>query len=305
MDWLMDLLSTMYHYFTGAALWAWIGLTFTRIVFILIVSFLIKKIGNKIIDAIFKDRKHMPVRLTTHRREETLKNLLKNILAYMIAFIAITMILDVFDIPIKTMLAGAGVVGLAIGFGAQSLVRDVIAGFFIIFEDQFSVGDYIEAGEINGKMVEGDVEVIGMRSTKLRSFYGQEYVIANGDIPIVTNYSAHNGFAMVEISVPYEANIIKVEQMITDILETMPSDYDFFVDIPYIDGVQTLDLSNYVVRVRGETTPVMQWAGARAIRKEVKEGLFEKGVEIPSPRVAVYAKKDEALDENHEAAKGE
>src|SRR5699024_3861621 len=128
----------------------------------------------------------------TSRREQTLKNLLKNVLSYTIVFI-VMMILDTFHVPIKTMLAGAGVVGLAIGFGAQSLVRDVIAGFFIIFEDQYSVGDYIETD-----MIEGDVEVIGLRTTKLRSYYGQTYVIPNGKIEIVTNYSASNGFAMVE-----------------------------------------------------------------------------------------------------------
>src|SRR5699024_10735788 len=152
------------------------------------------------------------------------KNLLSNVLSYLIVFIVIMMILDTFDVPIRTMLAGAGVVGLAIGFGAQSLVRDIIAGFFIIFEDQFSVGDYIETGEI-----EGDVEVIGLRTTKLRSFYGQTYVIPNGKIEIVTNYSVSNGFAMVEINIPYESDIVKVEKMVEEILKTMPYKYDTFV----------------------------------------------------------------------------
>src|SRR5699024_11522937 len=128
--------------------------------------------------------------------------LLQNVLSYVIGFIAIMMILDTFHVPIKTMLAGAGVVGLAIGFGAQSLVKDVIAGFFIIFEDQFSVGDYIETGEM-----EGDVEVIGLRNTKLRSYFGQQYVIPNGKQDSVTNYSVTNGFAMVEVTLPYETDI--------------------------------------------------------------------------------------------------
>src|SRR5699024_9663909 len=190
--------------------------------------------------------------------------------------------------PIKTMLAGAGVAGLAIGFGAQSLVRDVIAGFFIIFEDQFSVGDYIETSEI-----EGDVVVIGLRTTKLRSYYGQTYVIPNGKIEIVTNYSVTNGFAMVEINIPYEADIVRIEHMVEGILETLTEKYDIFVGVPVINGVQALELSNYVLRIRAETTPVMQWAGARAIRKEVKENLFEEGIEIPSPRMVIYSKDEE------------
>src|SRR5699024_7801234 len=272
MNWVTETIQSMYTYLTGVDLWIWIAKTILRVLVIVVMAYVVRYIGNKVIDAVFADRKHLPIQLTTQRREQTLKNLLQNVLSYAIGFIAIMMILDTFHVPIKTMLAGAGVVGLAIGFGAQSLVRDIIAGFFIIFEDQFSVGDYIETGHI-----EGDVEVIGLRTTKLRSFYGQTYVIPNGKIEIVTNYSISNGFAMVEINIPYESDIIKVEKMVDEILITLPDKYDLFIDTPEINGVQALELSNYVLRIRAETTPVMQWAGARAIRKEVKEHLFQEG----------------------------
>src|SRR5699024_12803856 len=99
------------------------------------------------------------------------------------------------------MHAVAGLDVLEIRFGTKSLMKDIIGSLFIIFEDQFSVGDYIESGEI-----EGDVEVIGLRTTKLRSFYGHQFVIPNGNIDTVTNYSAHNGFAMVEVNLPYETD---------------------------------------------------------------------------------------------------
>jgi small conductance mechanosensitive channel len=290
MNWVTDALHSLYEYLTGAALWIWAGKTTLRIVAIVVFAFVLKSIGNKVINTIFKDRKSLPIRLTTSRREQTLKNLMKNILSYIIAFVAIMMILDTFHVPIKTMLAGAGIAGIAIGFGAQSLVKDIIAGFFIIFEDQFSVGDYIETGRI-----EGDVEVIGLHTTKLRSYYGQTYVIPNGQIDIVTNYSVTNGFAMVEINIPYETNIVKTEKMVEEILETLPDKYDEFVGTPVINGVQALELSNFVLRIRAETVPVMQWAGARAIRKEIKEGLFERGIEIPSPRMVVYSKDEEEI----------
>lgn len=283
-----ETLHALYEYLTGEALWIWIGQTVLRIVVIIVLAYVVRNVGYRVIDTIFKDRGNLPIRLTTNRREQTLKNLSKNVLSYVLVFIVIMMILDTFHVPIRTMLAGAGVAGLAIGFGAQSLVKDVIAGFFIIFEDQFSVGDYIEIGKF-----EGDVEVIGLRTTKLRSFYGQTYVIPNGSIEIVTNYSASNGFAMVEINIPYESNIIKVEKMIDDILLTLPGKYDFFIGMPEINGVQALELSNYIIRIRAETEPVMQWAGARAIRKEVKEHLFERGIEIPSPRMVIYSKDDD------------
>jgi len=283
---LTDTLQSLYDYITGEEIWVWFGTTFLRIIVIIILAYTVRNVGYKVIDTIFRDKKTLPIRITTNRREQTLRNLLKNVLSYVILFIVILMILDTFEVPIRTMLAGAGIAGLAIGFGAQSLVKDIIAGFFIVFEDQFSVGDYIEIDKI-----EGDVEVIGLRTTKLRSFYGQTYFIPNGKINIVTNYSASNGFAMVEVNIPYETNIIRVEKMINDVLHTMVKKHpDVFVDDPFISGVQALDLSNCVLRIRAETVPVMQWEGARIIRKEVKEELFEKGVQIPSPRMVVYAK---------------
>lgn len=289
MNWIPDSLS---QYFSGETLWVWAGKTLLRLAVIIILAYICKFIGNKVINTIFKDRGNLPIKLTTNRREQTLKNLSKNVLSYIIVFIVIMMILDTFHIPIKTMLAGAGVAGLAIGFGAQSLVKDIIAGFFIIFEDQFSVGDYIETGQI-----EGDVEIIGLRTTKLRSFYGQTYVIPNGKIEIVTNYSASNGFAMVEVNVPYETDILKVERIVGDLLLKLPGKYDMFVGIPEINGVQALDVSNYILRIRAETLPVMQWAGARAIRKEIKEHLFEQGIDIPTPGMVVYSKGEEKANE--------
>ncbi|MUV38833.1 putative MscS family protein YkuT [Lentibacillus sp. JNUCC-1] len=287
MNFLTDVLYSLYEYITGGTLWISIGKTLVRIATIIILALVFKHLGNKVIDTIFKDKKKTRIKLTTNRREQTLKSLSKNILSYLIMFIATMMVLDTFNVPIKTMLAGAGVAGLAIGFGAQSLVKDIIAGFFIIFEDQFSVGDYIETSGI-----EGDVEMIGLRSTKLRSFYGQNYVIPNGQIDIVTNYSASNGFAMVEVNVPYETDILNIEKIVSNILTTLPKKYDMFIGEPEINGLQALELSNYVLRIRAETFPVMQWAGARAIRKEVKEHLFEQGIDIPSPRMVVYSHND-------------
>lgn len=283
-----DILKTLMDYITGTQLWVWMGEKILRIIIILLLALVVKKIGTRTINAIFKEKKRSKIHITTNRREQTLKNLLNNVLSYVLATIVILMILDTFEVPIRTILAGAGVAGLAIGFGAQKLVKDVISGFFIIFEDQFSVGDYIEIGKI-----EGDVEVIGLRTTTLRSYYGQRYVIPNGNIEIVTNYSTVNGYAMVEINLPYETDIVQAEKLVEEILPTLPSKYDIFVGEPEINGVQALELSNYVLRIRAETLPVMQWQGARIIRKEVKEHLFERGVEIPSPRLLVYSKHDD------------
>jgi|SRR5690625_38023 len=286
MDWLTEALNSIYEYLIQPDLWIGLGQTVLKIIAIVILAYAFKHIGYRVIDGVFKDKKHISLNNKSDgKREQTLNNLSKSILSYFIMFLVIMIILDIFQVPIRTMLAGAGVAGIAIGFGAQNLIRDVIAGFFIIFENQFSVGDYIEIGEI-----EGDVVMIGMRNTTLRSYFGQTYIIPNGYIEVLTNYSSSNGFAMVEINIPYESDILAVEKLVAKTLVVLPEKHhDIFVGMPEINGVQALELSNYILRVRAETQPVMQWEGARIIRKEVKEKLFEQGVEIPSPRMVVYS----------------
>src|SRR5699024_6202411 len=122
--------------------------------------------------------------------------------------------------------------------------------------------------------IEGDVVMIGMRNTTLRSYFGQTYIIPNGYIEVLTNYSSSNGIAMVEINIPYESDILSVEKLVAKTLVVLLEKYhDIFFSMIEIDVMQALELSNYDVRARAETLPVMQWEGARNIRKEVKEKL--------------------------------
>src|SRR5690625_110652 len=286
MEWLTEALNSIYAYFSELDLWIGLGQTILKIIAIIILAYSFKNIGYKVIDGVFKDKKHISLNNKTDgKRGQTLNNLSKSILSYFIMFLVIMIVVDIFNVPIRTMLAGAGVAVIAIGFGAQNLIRDVIAGFVIILANKYSEGDYIEIGEI-----EGDVVMIGMRNTTLRSYFGQTYIIPNGYIEVLTNYSSSNGFAMVEINIPYESDILSVEKLVAKTLVVLPEKYhDIFVGMPEIDGVQALELSNYILRVRAETLPVMQWEGARIILKEVKEKLFEQGIEIPSPRMVVYS----------------
>lgn len=287
----------LWFYITGPDLWIIIGKSFLKIMFIIVLAMIVIRIGRKLIERIFQNKQRGPFHIT-ERRENTLKKLIQNILTYTVYFTAFIMILDGgLGLPIGSLLAGAGIVGLAIGFGAQNLVRDIITGFFIIFEDQFSVGDYIIASN-----AEGTVEEIGIRTTKIKSWTGEQHVIPNGNITQVTNYSVHNGLAVVDINIPYESDIVQAEKAIEEIINKLPEKYEEIVDVPTIYGVQTLELSHYVVRVVAETLPVYQWAGARAIRKEVKEHLYREGIDIPSPRLVMYTRNDtptklEAKDE--------
>ncbi|WP_229683134.1 mechanosensitive ion channel family protein [Virgibacillus oceani] len=283
----MDNFIDLWDYITGPELWKAIGEGLFRIIIIIVLSMIVVRVGKKIIDRLFQNKQRGPFQIT-ERRETTLKKLVHNMLTYTVYFAAIIMILDnAFGFKVGALLAGAGVAGLAIGFGAQSLVKDIISGFFIIFEDQFSVGDYIFTSN-----AEGTVEEIGIRTTKIKSWTGEQHVIPNGNITQVTNYSVHNGLAVIDINVPYESDVVAAERIINDLAQELPGKYEQIVGVPEIIGVQTLELSHYVIRVTAETLPVYQWAGARVIRREVKERLYNAGIEIPSPRLVMYSRNE-------------
>lgn len=288
-------LQELWEYLISADPWINLGKIILKVILIWIFAFLIVRIGKKVIARIFRNKQRGPFRIT-ERRETTLKKLIQNMLSYTVYFAAIVMILDnALGFNVGALLAGAGVVGLAVGFGAQNLVRDIISGFFIIFEDQFSVGDYIITSS-----AEGEVEEIGIRTTKIMNWTGEQHVIPNGNVTQVTNYSVHNGLAVVDVNVPYESEIPKAESIIENVLRDLPDKYEEIIETPTIHGIQELETSHYVIRVIAVTAPVMHWAGARHIRREVKEQLYSDGIEIPAPRLVMY-NRSESLQttENH------
>lgn len=273
----------LWDYFSNPELWLTILGGAVRIVLIIFFAWLIVSIVRRVVDKLFVQKRKGPLRIPK-RREDTLKKLIKSVVAYVVYFMAIVMVLQVFNFEIGPLLAGAGVAGLAIGFGAQNLVRDIISGFFIIFEDQFSVGDYVLASG-----VEGTVEEIGLRTSKIVSWTGELNIVPNGNIDQVINYSSRNGLSVVDVNVPYESDVAQVEQIIQEVAETLPDKYEFILGVPEIIGVQNLDVSHFVVRVIAETEPVFQWAGERNIRKEIQDKLYKSGVQIPSPRIVTYS----------------
>ncbi|TYS18081.1 mechanosensitive ion channel family protein [Rossellomorea vietnamensis] len=273
-------------------LWIEIGLASIKIILILLLTAVVLKVGRTVIRNIFRVRSRSPFKIT-ERREATLSKLLENVLTYVVYFIAITMVLTNLGVEIGALLAGAGIVGLAVGFGAQNLVRDIITGFFIIFEDQFSVGDFIRVGAL-----EGNVEEIGLRTTKIKNWTGELHIIPNGNIAEVTNFSIHNSIAVVDVSIAYEENIEKAERVISELLQTMPQKYEELVTPPDLLGVQTLGASDVVMRIVAECTPMQHWAMARNIRKDVKLVLDKHGIEIPFPRMVMYNRQEEESIEN-------
>ncbi|WHY86345.1 mechanosensitive ion channel family protein [Neobacillus novalis] len=268
--------------FQEQSTWLSIGEGLLKIIAIIVIANIIIRIGKVAIHNMFKIRNLSPLN-TSVRREETLSKLLDNILSYVVYFIALMMILSVLGIDVKALIAGAGVVGLAVGFGAQSLVKDVISGFFIIFEDQFSVGDQIRVGVLEGK-----VETIGLRTTKIKSGTGEVHILPNGSITQVTNFSLNNSVAMIDIAISSGEDIVRAEKVIGEALQTMPLKYEELTKAPELLGIQTMDPAEIVLRIVAETLPMKQFGVTRAIRKDIKLLLDENGIKAPDPRLYMY-----------------
>lgn len=210
------------------------------------------------------------------KRARTLSTLLHSIIRYAVYFIAMVMILQEFHIDTTSIIAGAGVIGLAVGVGAQSLIKDFISGFFIILEDQFAVGDYIVSGDVSGT-----VEDIGFRTTKLRDPNGVLHFIPNGAISRVSNYSRGHMLAVINVPVAYEADIGRVlsllEEACIDIGRNMPE----VLDGPKVLGVVDLRPGEVIVRLIAKTVPLEQVSVETALRHKIKV-LFEVA-HIPAP----------------------
>lgn len=243
---------------------------------LLILAFIIfvpigKKIIEKTIQRAGKNEKLSPGRV------KTLEKLIVNVFSYVMIFVFFVMLFAIFAIPIAPLLAGAGIIGLAIGFGAQGLVSDVVTGFFILLERQMEIDDYVTSGGYDGI-----VEEVGLRTTKIRSFDGTLNFVPNRLLEGVANHSRGNMRALVDIGISYDDNI---DEAIT-VLERVCAEFQLderFKDGPNAIGVQGLGASDVVLRVVGQTENGLQWACERDMRKRIKIAFDEAGIEIPYP----------------------
>jgi moderate conductance mechanosensitive channel len=269
-------------------MWINIGIVSLKVVLIAIAAGIVVRLLKAIIRKSFSVRIKGPLKYN-ERRQQTLSKLLENITAYVIYFMAIVAILSAFSINVTGLIAGAGVLGLAVGFGAQNLVRDVITGFFIIFEDQFSVGDFVRIG-----VAEGTVEEIGLRTTKVKGPTGEMFIFPNGNVTDVVNFSINNSIAVVDVNVSYKADINQIETLIADFLGTLQEKYEQIIKPPEFLGVQSLTPTEMVIRVVAETLPMQHFAVARGIRRDLKEFLDAHNIEVPLPQMVMMQRPQEA-----------
>jgi len=231
-------------------------------------------------ELVFKE-KHLTERQRVRRL--TMIPLFRSILQYSLYFIVGVSILYTLDINPTPILAGAGIVGLAVGFGAQELVNDIVCGFFILFENYYLVGDYIEAGKVEEKVVEGTVEAIELRTTRLRHPNGQLQIIRNGAIGSVTNYSKEYIFAVVEVCVPYNANLAQVYQVVEELGQELNANYPDVLDATQVEGVESLGESNLLLRTLTKVKPGKHLQIQRILRQMFMDTLRDEGILIPAP----------------------
>lgn len=262
----------LWNYLTSEELWNFILVATIKITVILVVSWLVVFVGKKVIANVFALRMRAPLSYS-ERRQKTILKLLQSVLSYLVYFSAIMGILSALNIQIAGLLAGAGIAGLAIGFGAQSLVKDVITGFFIIFEDQFGVGDYIK---LNG--AEGTVYEIGLRTTKIKGSSGEQHIIPNGAIGTVINYSINDTSTFVDFIVPATVNIDEVEEIVEKYLKPLAEEYEELTRSPILLGVQSFTTTDVTLRIKVETTSMQHSKMARIIRRDLMILLEKHGI---------------------------
>jgi moderate conductance mechanosensitive channel len=251
-------------------------ITVIRLILILIAMYIVIKVGSFLIEKTVKKKSDHMFSLD-EKKAQTLGAILSSILRYMVYFFGIGGILSVIFGPISLTFAGIG--GVAIGFGAQSFVKDVINGIFILFEDHFSVGDVVS---IDSKM--GVVESMELRVTKVRDFNGDLHIIPNGNISQVTNRSRGNMRILVDIDIAYEEDVDNAINVLSEACEDFKVGNEDLLDGPSVMGVADLKDSGVTIRIVGRVKPMTQVTNENLLRKELKKTLDRAGIEIPYPR---------------------
>lgn len=264
----------MWDLIRDTKMWTAVSMVLIKIILIIIISRIALLVLNRFIDHVTSEKRSNRLKLRT-RRVQTVGRLLKNAASYTINFIAILLILGEFHIQIAPLLAGAGVLGLAIGFGAQSLVKDVITGFFIILEDQFAVGDTIKTGDFKGT-----VEMIGLRATRLQSQTGEVHIIPNGLINQVTNFSVNPVTVNVDITITSDNTIDELMEEIRVVLARM-SDLNL-INPPELLGIQVLAMNQVTLRVTAQCKPNTTEEVTRLINSELKKAFENRRVIVSS-----------------------
>ena len=236
------------------------------------------------------------------QRAKTMGDLLKSVVTGLLIAVFGTMALSELGVNIAPIIASAGIIGLALGFGAQSLVKDFLSGIFMIFEDQYGVGDVVDVGEASGT-----VEAVSLRVTRLRDLNGTVWYVPNGEILRVGNMSQNWSRAVVDVNVGYHEDLARVERVLREVAHDLWQDDEFsgiIIEEPEVTGVEMFTADGVTLRVLIKTAPMEQWGVARALRQRIKARLDHEGIEIALPQRVVWHREEPTPDASADAATG-
>ncbi len=248
----------------------------------IVVSRLVTRLARRSIES-FVARSRVEVTARSVNRAKTLAGVAASVVRILVFSIATLMVLDTLGINLGPFLAGASIVGVALGFGAQTLVRDFLSGFFIIAEDQFGVGDLVTVAEVLGT-----VEEVSLRTTRLRGVDGTVWYVPNGEIRKVGNSAKDWSRAIVDVLVPASADVSVASASIADELQALPSDAEWMeavLEPPEVLGVEAMGPDGWTVRVAARTVPEARGRVARELRARIAARLQNEGV-VPVAKTA-------------------
>jgi small conductance mechanosensitive channel len=267
--------------------WGGMATTWARILGILVVAWVVRYSAVRFI-VTFRKRIAARMEDAEHaRRAETLGQVIRRLASVLVALFAGTLILSELGISVAPILGAAGVVGLAIGFGAQSLVKDYFTGFFLLMENQITKGDIVQIADKAGL-----VEDVTLRYVQLRDYNGNVHFVPNGLISSVTNMSRGFAFAVIDVGVAYKEDVDEALETMRDTAARMRADAAFaprILDEFEVAGVERWDDSAVVLRGRFKVAPLQQWNVRREYLRRLKRAFDEKGIEIPFPHLTIYA----------------
>jgi small conductance mechanosensitive channel len=261
----------------------WIASNGVHVLLIITLAFIATRaigLGTSRLERYFARRGTTPGHSHEHaKRARTLAELIRNVSTAAIVSITILMILEQLDVNVMPILTGAGILGLAVGFGAQTLVKDIISGFFLILENQVGVGD---VAEING--TGGLVEAINLRTILLRDVRGAVHVFPCGSITTLANLTKDFSYALLDVQVHYKHDTDEVIQVLRDTADALQKENDWSAAIlaPLeVLGIENLGDTGVTIRVRMKTVPLRQWDVTRELRRRIKKAFQEKDIDIP------------------------
>ena len=248
---------------------------------IILVLLLIYIVFNSILKRMFNIK--TGIKQLDSRKNKTILSLIRSIMKYFLIIVGVVMLLRVQGIDTTSIVASLGVASAVIALAFQDTIKDLLAGIFIILENQYNIGDTIKVNDFKGEVIS-----VGLRTTKLKAITGEYCFITNKNIGNVINYSMGNSVAVVNVEVAYKTDLKKVEKVIDELSKIIIDKIPHLKSELIIEGVEELDESGVVLRITANTTPAKNLDVQRLIKKEIKEAFEKNNIEIPFKQVVIH-----------------